>query len=296
MDLYKKTQRNLRDKNVREPSTAEMLELAAKMFVIAKHYGMNIQTCAEEIALESVGIQHGKCIDIALIEDLLGVKLVASKDPNQRKECGCVQSIDIGEYNTCAHGCKYCYANFREDIVVKNKMAHDPDSPLLIGHLIDEDKVTERKLFSFIKVPEPFKVGDIVKVKHPEQYRKSSDIYAHNLNLYKISSMGKDTVRLDSVEGDVPNVELLPVAIDGVEDRWIYFDPQIAAFFDYGDGVPTSSRDYSYYMDAFERSCDGKKTYKEMIEKSKLKYVHEVQHWLWKKYQDEGLKINEWKH
>ena len=296
VDLYKKTQRNLRDKNVREPSTAEMLELAAKMFVIAKHYGMNIQTCAEEIALESVGIKHGKCIDNALIEDLLGVKLVVSKDPNQRKECGCVQSIDIGEYNTCAHGCKYCYANFREDIVVKNKMAHDPDSPLLIGHLSDEDKVTERKLFSFIKVPEPFKVGDIVKVKHPEQYRKSSDIYAHNLNLYKISSMGKDTVRLDSVEGDVPIVELLPVAIDGVEDRWIYYDPQIAAFFDFGDGVPTSSRDYSYYMDAFERSCDGKKTYKEMIEKSKLKYVHEVQHWLWKKYQDEGLKINEWKH
>ena len=107
--------------------------------------------------------------------------------------------------------------------------------------------------------------------------------------------MGKDMVGLDSVEGDVPMSELQPVAIDGVEDRWIYYDPQIAASFDFGDGVPASSRDYSYYMDAFERSRDGKKTFKEMIDKSKLKYVHEVQHWLWKKYQDNGLKINEWK-
>jgi len=115
-------------------------------------------------------------------------------------------------------------------------------------------------------------------------------------NLYKIVLIGKDTVRLDSVEGDVPLGELLPVPIDGVEDRWIYYDPQIAAFFDFGDGVPVSSRDYTYYMDAFEHSHDGKKAFKDMIEKSKLKYVHEVQHWLWKKYCDAGLKINEWKH
>ncbi len=295
VDLYKKAQRNLQGKNVREPSTVEMLEMAAKLFVIAKGYGMNVQTCAEEIALESVGIKHGKCIDNALIEDLLGMKLVVSKDPNQRKECGCVQSIDIGEYNTCAHGCKYCYANFREEMVARNKMAHDPDSPLLIGHLGAEDKVTERKLFSFIKMPEPFKVGDIVKLKHPEQYRKTDDVYAYRLNLYKIASMGKDTVRLESVEGEVPLGEMLPVPIDGVEDRWIYYDPQIAAFFDFGDGVPASSRDYTYYMEAFERSCDGKRTYRELVEKAKPRYVHEVQHWLWKKYQDDGLKINEWK-
>ena len=35
-----------------------------------------------------------------LIEDLLGVRLVVGKDKNQRPECGCVQSKDIGEYNT----------------------------------------------------------------------------------------------------------------------------------------------------------------------------------------------------
>ena len=294
VDLYKKTQSNLKDTQAREPSMKEMIAIAAKMFVIACKYGITIQTCAEEIALESVGIKHGKCIDNALIEDLLGVKLVVSKDPNQRKECGCVQSIDIGEYNTCAHGCKYCYANFKESMVLRNRAAHNPLSPLLVGELGPEDKVTERKLFSFIKVPEEFRVGDIVKVKHPAEYKRSSDFHGYGTNLYKIVSISENTVSLVGVSQDVPVSELLPVAVDGVEDRWIYFDPVIAASIVFpGEEVPAHRTDYSYYMDAFERCFEGKKSYKEMVEKNHLMYVHEVQHWLKKHHQADYLKINE---
>ena len=294
VDLYKKTQRNLQDTSAREPSMKEMLEMATKLFLIANEYGITVQTCAEEIALETVGIKHGKCIDNALIEDLLGVKLVVSKDPNQRKECGCVQSIDIGEYNTCAHGCRYCYANFKDSVVVKNRLAHDPHSPLLIGTLGADDKVTERKLFSFIKVPEEFRVGDIVKVKHPAEYKRSSDFHGYGTNLYKIVSISENTVTLAGVSQDVPVSELLPVAVDGVEDRWIYFDPVIAASIVFpGEEVPAHRTDYSYYMEVFERCFEGKKSYKEMVEKNHLMYVHEVQHWLKKHHQADYLKINE---
>ena len=294
VDLYKKTQQNLKDTTAREPSMNEMIEMAARLFVIAHRYGIAVQTCAEEIALESVGVKHGRCIDNALIEDLLGVKLVVSKDPNQRKECGCVQSIDIGEYNTCAHGCKYCYANFKEGVVARNRAAHNPLSPLLVGELGPEDKVTERKLFSFVKVPEEFRVGDIVKVKHPAEYKRSSDFHGYGTNLYKIVSISENTVTLAGVSQNVPVSELLPVAVDGVEDRWIYSDPVIAASIVFpGEEVPAHRTDYSYYMEAFERCFEGKKSYKEMVEKNHLMYVHEVQHWLKKHHQADYLKINE---
>jgi len=297
VDLYKKTQSNLKDTQAREPSQHEMVELARGMCQIARGYGMMVQTCAEAIELESVGIKHGKCVDSVLIEDLLGMKLVVGKDPNQRKECGCVQSIDIGEYNTCAHGCKYCYANFKDSMVARNRMAHDPESPLLIGHLGVEDKVTERKLFSFIKVPEEYRRGDIVKLKHPEKYRKSDDVHSYRINLYKITSIKGDEARMEGVSDVIPICELLPVAVDGVEDRWIYYDPQVAASFMFDeDDYIGESRDYTYYMDALGKMTEGGKSYMEMIEKKKLMYVHEVQHWLRKKDNGEdGLKVNEWK-
>ena len=297
VDLYKKTQSNLKDTQAREPSQNEMVELATKMCQIAQEYGMVIQTCAEAIELESEGINHGKCIDSLLIEDLLGVKLVVGKDPNQRKECGCVQSIDIGEYNTCAHGCKYCYANFKDSVVVKNRMSHDTNSPLLVGNLGPDDKVTDRKLFSFIKIPEPFKAGDIVKLKHPDNYKKADDIYGYRINLYKIISIKGDDVKLEGVQKMMQTSELLPVAINGKEDRWIYYDPQVAAssLFD-EEEYKGGCRDYTYFMNALKNMTEGGKSYREMIEKKKLLYVHEVQHWLRKKDNGEdGLYINEWK-
>jgi hypothetical protein len=297
VDLYKKTQNNLKHTQARELSFNEMLNLATQLFIVAHDYGITIQTCAEEIALESIGIKHGKCIDNALIEDLLGVKLVVSKDPNQRKECGCVQSIDIGEYNTCAHGCKYCYANFKENVVTRNRMAHDPNSPLLVGSLGENDIVKEKKLFSFIKIPEPFKKGDIVCLKHPEFYKKNDDVFGYGINLYEIVSMRENTVRLAGVDKDVPQSELLPVRVDGVEDRWIYYDPIIAASIVFpGEPIPMHHTDYSYYMDAFERNYEGNRTLNELVRKEHLVYVHEIQHYFRKKFHNDWLKINDDKH
>jgi len=293
VDLYKKTQNNLKDTKSRELSTDEMLDLSAELYFWAKKYGISIQTCAEEIALESVGIKHGKCIDDTLIEDLLGVKLVVSKDPHQRKECGCVQSIDIGEYNTCAHGCKYCYANFNEGVVSRKRAAHDPQSPLLVGHIGDNDKITDRKLFSFIRIPEAYKAGDIVRLKNPGLYRKVNDSHNYEINLYQIQSIEDNTFKLCGMEEGVPHSELMPVAVDGIEDRWIYYDPIIMASIVFpGEKVPGHPIDYSYYMDAFDHCFYENRSYKEMISKAHLFYVHEIQHFLRKKFNNDYLKIN----
>lgn len=149
VDQYKKTQRNLKDTTARELQLDEMTILAIGLVAIASKYGIKIQSCAEQIELEQIGIMHGRCIDNILIEDLLGVKLFVSKDKNQRLECGCVQSIDIGEYNTCPHNCRYCYANFNKELVLENRIRHDPTSPLLIGNIQNNDIVKDRVIQSF---------------------------------------------------------------------------------------------------------------------------------------------------
>jgi len=144
IDFYDKTERNLRNTTVRKLIDCEMFQISDKLLPIANKYGMCIQTCSEKIDLESHGIGHGKCIDDKIVEELLGCNIKISKDKNQRKECGCVQSVDIGEYNTCGHNCSYCYASFNSEIVFKNRLKHDPKSPLLIGYVESDDTVKDR--------------------------------------------------------------------------------------------------------------------------------------------------------
>jgi hypothetical protein len=46
--------------------------------------------------------------------------------------------------------CKYCYANYNKEKVQEKSRRHNPDSPLLIGEVGPEDRITNKKIFSFI--------------------------------------------------------------------------------------------------------------------------------------------------
>lgn len=148
VDLYRNTQSHLKELNILPLGDSEMYELAERLVEIADKNNLMVESCAEKINLEQFGVQHGHCIDCALFEKILSCKMKLSKDKNQRPECGCMESIDIGAYNTCNNGCRYCYANFSKKTVVKNTGLHNPNSPLLFGEVMPDDKIIERKMIS----------------------------------------------------------------------------------------------------------------------------------------------------
>ena len=148
IDLYDKIKNRIRPLGIRACSEDEMQKLAEVFAGIAAAHGMVLCTCAEKIDLSAYGIRHGACIDRQLIERLTGTPISAGVDGNQREACGCLESVDIGQYNTCGHGCGYCYANFNPAGIETKLRQHDPKSPFLVGSMLPGDKVTERKMKS----------------------------------------------------------------------------------------------------------------------------------------------------
>ena len=145
---YRGVKSNLSDLSLHEfPSTVK-IELGSKLVEIAHNYGLEIDTCAEEIELKKFGIEHARCIDDRLLAKLLDCQLDINKDKTQRLECGCVTSIDIGMYNTCKNECRYCYANYSGKTVDSNYMKHNPLSPLISGEISENDKISVRDVKS----------------------------------------------------------------------------------------------------------------------------------------------------
>lgn len=148
VDEYAKNRKNMQALNLHQPSERELCDFAGQLSRIARQNDMKIASCAERIDLTQYGIEHNSCIDKTLIEALTGCRLKVSKDKGQRPECGCVESVEVGTYNTCLNGCKYCYANHSPESVLENCKRYDVNSPLLCGSLTGEDTVTYRKMKS----------------------------------------------------------------------------------------------------------------------------------------------------
>lgn len=141
IDLYNSTKRNIRDLHIAAMDDRIKRALAQELASIAKDYQLEMHTCAERIDLADLGIPPGRCIDDKLISRLTNKAFEGGKDPHQRAACGCIKSFDIGVYNTCLTGCKYCYATRNHQTALKNRARHDPLSPFLIGNSADGDQV-----------------------------------------------------------------------------------------------------------------------------------------------------------
>ncbi len=148
IDLYEKVLRNFPEAR-RVPFDTQM-ELTKALVEIAAEHGMIIKPCGEDPRLASVGADCSGCMTQQTFEQAIGQNLILPPNPGNRKECACYITNDIGQYNTCGHLCRYCYANADKETVRRNMRLHDPSSPLLIGNLRPEDKIHEAKQKSWI--------------------------------------------------------------------------------------------------------------------------------------------------
>ena len=174
ISTYRKVKKNLEDNHVnyREWDDQSMNDFAQRLSELNKKWNYRLATCGEKIDLSQFGIEHNKCIDDELmirldfknkelmdylgvqirpreqslfgeelpdgaiiINDMYAVKSQNNKDTGQRQFCGCMASKDIGQYNTCAHLCEYCYANASKASAVSNWNKHklNPYSESILG-------------------------------------------------------------------------------------------------------------------------------------------------------------------
>lgn len=142
---YKKVLKNCQDLTIHLPDPDRIYRMLVRMKEIADNYSIELRSCATAEDYSEFGIEPSACIDSNLISRITGKPIPYKKDPSQRKECRCTRSIDIGAYNTCAHGCLYCYANTNHKKAYENLIHHDPLSPTLTGNVSEGDTVTRKE-------------------------------------------------------------------------------------------------------------------------------------------------------
>lgn len=144
VDTYARNRKRLESIQTQTPDESILRALASQIARIARANGMTPVACAEPMNLEDCGILPARCVDVERLSRIGGVSIKALKDPAQRSACGCAVSTDIGAYNTCPHGCLYCYANYSPAILRVNLSRRDDQSPILCDALRPDDQVKDR--------------------------------------------------------------------------------------------------------------------------------------------------------
>jgi len=133
---YRKVDRNFRELEqalgvqVIQESEERRIELAGRLASIAQSHGIQMYSCCGEYLIGD-RVHKAHCIDGSLIEQLFYPQGLAWAEKPTRPGCGCTESIDIGTYDTCPHGCVYCYANANKAVARRAFENHDPTSAFL---------------------------------------------------------------------------------------------------------------------------------------------------------------------
>ncbi len=136
VDFYRKVNKNLAvlsEQGIRfyDPDEEAKITLIKTLLKIGQHYGIGLYACCEEILLQVPGINQAHCADPLLLYALFPQKFQKLKPAPTRKSCGCSASRDIGAYDTCIHGCVYCYANSSYEKALARFRTYEPKKACL---------------------------------------------------------------------------------------------------------------------------------------------------------------------
>ena len=135
MTPYKKTRRNLDRAAGRhgfvwhDPCLDEKEGLLARLAAVAADHGIAATLCSQPELLVP-GLGEARCIDAERLSDIAG-RPIAARESGNRPGCRCALSRDIGAYDTCPHGCVYCYAVTDRGRALASFRGHDPDAATL---------------------------------------------------------------------------------------------------------------------------------------------------------------------
>jgi DNA repair photolyase len=111
---------------------ARLREVVAGLAGVAARHGMEMQSCADPRLSGVSGVSEGGCIDARLLRAAGFEGRLPDADPHQRDRCRCLRSRDIGAYETCLFGCRYCYATHGDARARRNAAVHDPNAARLV--------------------------------------------------------------------------------------------------------------------------------------------------------------------
>ena len=148
VEMYKKLKTNMPE--IILLTEDDKNELAQIIGNISQKYNLYTQTCATNGIYEKYNIHSSGCITLDTLGKANNVKFKSLKHNGTRANCGCYENRNIGDYDTCPNGCKYCYANQNPQIALENFKKHNPNLPFILGNLKETDTVQQSKQKSII--------------------------------------------------------------------------------------------------------------------------------------------------
>lgn len=149
VEIYKKLQVNMPE--LIPFSESDMNILAEILGKTAKEFGIRIQTCGTNGDFSRFGIEKSGCATLEILGNANNCEFRNLKHKGLRTGCHCIESRDIGAYDTCLNGCKYCYANKNPQKAHENFKFHNPDSPILLGEIKPADTIIRGNQQSFLE-------------------------------------------------------------------------------------------------------------------------------------------------